>query len=128
MRQAVDTSFAAAMQITLEPDEHDAHVVIIYGPMAVCNVLGRKALKVGTLHAGEVVAVFESSAGDMGVSLRTSLGWFSQIASNGRLAVEKLAGEDGACLSIVLCCFSIVLCCLSIVLCCFSSRFMLFLC
>jgi hypothetical protein len=28
------------------------------------------------------------------VSLRTSLGWFSQIATNGRLAVDKLSGES----------------------------------
>jgi hypothetical protein len=95
VREQVDTSFVAAMQVTIEPNEKDAHVVIIYGPIAVYNKLGgRKALKVGTLHAGEVVPIFESASDDTGVSLRTSLGWFSQIAVNGRLAVEKLNGED----------------------------------
>eukprot|EP01043_Picozoa_sp_COSAG02_P028822 COSAG02_NODE_1765_length_11024_cov_1680.688879_2_plen_644_part_00 len=93
VREQEDTSFVAAMQVTIEPGE-EAHVAIMYGPIAVYNVLGRKALKVGTLHAGEVVPVFESVLDDTGVSLRTSLGWFSQIAANGRLAVDKLSGED----------------------------------
>lgn len=93
VRQQQDTSFVAAMQVTVDPGE-DAYVAIIYGPIAVYNVLGRKALKVGTLHAGEVVPVFESVLDDTGVSLRTSLGWFSQIATNGRLAVDKLSGES----------------------------------
>lgn len=93
VREQVDTSFVAAMQVTIEPGE-DAYVAIIYGPIAVYNTLGRKAIKVGTLHAGEVVPVFESALDDTGVSLRTSLGWFSQIAVNGRLAVDKLSGGD----------------------------------
>ena len=94
VRTAVDTSFAAKMDISISPGE-EVHVAVIYGPIVVMNELGRKAIKVGSLGAGEVVPVFEKDL-DMegGVKLRTSLGWFSTMAPNGRLAVEKLSGPE----------------------------------
>ena len=61
-------------------------MAVIYGPIVVMNELGRKAIKVGSLGAGEVVPVFEKDL-DMegGVKLRTSLGWFSTMVSQRHL-------------------------------------------